>query len=358
VLEDVGERLLDHAVRRELGRAAEADPGPFLVEVHGQPAGGDLVEENRKLGEGRLRGHPVEGPFGVQGRQQLTHAAHRLLPGARHRLQDRHGHRGVLLGHHPAALGLADHDREGVRDDVVHLPGEPGPLLVEHLAGMTLTVLLLQLGALLQRRHVRRPHPAEPAQAPRRHRSPGHRQHQEQRPAAHRGVGLEVPQPSQGDRRPHDRDAEGQQRAPRRAARGDGVERHREQQCAGQHDRWDGTAVLRCRGGLQVGREHGQQHHHADDGEGHEGHDASYGHDEVTGGQHQHAGDPAGVRPPTVGHRHHARGKYQGGEHGGEHGVGDLRPTPHPRVDRGESLRTLHHVTVGSTPGRERRRRA
>ena len=58
---------------------------------------------------------------------------------------------GILLGGVATAVGLRDDDRERVRDDVVHLARDPGPLGRRRQLGLVVALDLEALGPVAQR---------------------------------------------------------------------------------------------------------------------------------------------------------------------------------------------------------------
>ena len=74
---------------------------------------------------------------------------------------------GIGLAGVAAAVGLGDDHREGVRDDVVQLAGDPGALGRGGQPHLLVALQLEQLGPLLERGQPQQPGPAQVAQRPR-----------------------------------------------------------------------------------------------------------------------------------------------------------------------------------------------
>ena len=124
VLQGVGERLLDDAIRGDVegvgeGRRPPLDVNPD-VEARGPALGGELSE----LGEARLgcQRHPV--PLLVEDADDGPHLRERLAAAGLDGRQDGSGAPGVALGELLAGAGLDGDGADMVGDDVVQLPGD------------------------------------------------------------------------------------------------------------------------------------------------------------------------------------------------------------------------------------------
>ena len=284
VLADVGERLLHDPVRRD-GQPAGHRPGRALYcvgDAHACLAG--LRHQPRYLRH--LGGRPNAGcgRVGAQHAEQMAHLGHRLSPGRADLGKGLPGlfRRGVEDV--PAAVGLRDHDAEVVRDHVVQLPSDPGPLVRGGGTGVGVPLGLSPDGAFLKRGEV---HPAAS------HRLAEH-------PGAHRR--QDVVQAG------HEHELQALAAA---GSRGPPRGRHREQRRAG------GQRRQRDAPGQAV-RDRVQQHQDADIGEG--GLQRAGGvrrpdADNQLGGADRQRGEIGGQREPAA--RRHGGAQCERGKQGG-----------------------------------------
>ncbi len=153
--DDVGERLLDNAVERELKRRGELTIGAGRSQLDGCPGCPHGVRKLFEVGEPR-RGRE-RGGSGFLVAQQPEHDTQLVLGGPPDHL-DRFERGARLLGalrhQAPAHPGLDGDHRERVGDDVVQLAGDAYPLLADLLPGALGLGGSLALGLLGQPGHV------------------------------------------------------------------------------------------------------------------------------------------------------------------------------------------------------------
>ena len=123
------------------------------VEPHRDPGGADPVDQRWQGAEAGLR-FPAVGDAAAEYAEKAAHLGQRgpangddLLhgPGAALRVPLLRGDRG---------LGLRHHDRQAVRDHVVQLPCDPGPLRGGGQRGALALLAFQVLGALLEDAHL------------------------------------------------------------------------------------------------------------------------------------------------------------------------------------------------------------
>ncbi len=127
VAKRVRERLLQDPVDGEGLRRVEFWPLAEFVDGDGESGIPHLLDEPVEVGEPRLRTNLLRV---AQLPEQQPHVGERLARGRRDRGEGV-GRRDRIL-RVARAVGLRDHDRERVRDDVVHVAGEPVALLLDH----------------------------------------------------------------------------------------------------------------------------------------------------------------------------------------------------------------------------------
>ena len=131
VLEGVGQGLLHQPVHGELHPRGHVRGGPVDLQRGVQPGRPDLVDEQIELGQVRDRLEALAGVLAgplAQHAEQPAGIGQGPAPGGRHRAHDLGG---PLRGggrRRDRRVAQGDHDREVMGDDVVHLPGDPGPL--------------------------------------------------------------------------------------------------------------------------------------------------------------------------------------------------------------------------------------
>ena len=136
VLDDVGERLLDDAVDRQLQRRGERAVGPGHVQVHRGARGPDGLDQLLDVDE--PRGRRQGGRSVLLVAQQPEDDPQFFLGRSADGLDGFQGGAGLLRapGHEaPADSGLDGDHREGVGHDVVQLAGDANTLLADLLAG-------------------------------------------------------------------------------------------------------------------------------------------------------------------------------------------------------------------------------
>jgi hypothetical protein len=156
VLEDIRQRLLDHAVERELRARRQQERPPGHGQARRQASRADGRQQVIDVSEGRLRcvlgcvllAHDAEqaahlGERGPAGVRDVAHDGHRLIR--------------ILHGRIGGAVGERDHDRKIVRDDVVHLPRDPGPLGGRGELRLVVPLALQPIGAVDKRREIEPP---------------------------------------------------------------------------------------------------------------------------------------------------------------------------------------------------------
>ena len=131
MLEGVGQGLLHQPVHGELHPGGHVGGGPVDLQRGVQPGRPDLVDEQIELGQVRDGLKALAGVLPgmlAQHAEQPAGIGQGPAPGGRHRAHDLGG---PLRGggrRRDRRIAQGDHDREVMGDDVVHLPGDPGPL--------------------------------------------------------------------------------------------------------------------------------------------------------------------------------------------------------------------------------------
>ena len=148
VLEHVGERLLDDAVREQVdaGRKLPRQPVRRQRDVQARPAG--LLDEPGEIREAGLGAQPVEAGLRSEDPEQVAQLVQRLASGLLHRRHRPQGALGVLGGHGLGRARLHRHQAHPVGDHVVQLARDAGPLLDHDPAGLG-GLFLQQLGGAL-----------------------------------------------------------------------------------------------------------------------------------------------------------------------------------------------------------------
>ena len=148
VLEHVGERLLDDAVREQVdaGRKLPRQPIRGQRDVQARPAG--LLDEPGEVREAGLGAQPVEAGLRSQDPEQVAQLVQRLASGLLHRRHRPQGALGVLGGDGLGRARLHRHEAHPVGDHVVQLARDAGPLL-DHDPARLGGLFPLQLGGAL-----------------------------------------------------------------------------------------------------------------------------------------------------------------------------------------------------------------
>ncbi len=148
VLDDVGQRLLHDPVRRQVDARRQLAGAADGLDLDRDPGLAHVAEQVVEPGEGRLRRVLVDLVLGVaEHREQPAHVAERRGVGALDRVQRLADRGRVGVEGAPGAAGLEHGHRDRVRDDVVELAGDAGPLLGDGASG-ELLLLGLQPGVL------------------------------------------------------------------------------------------------------------------------------------------------------------------------------------------------------------------
>jgi hypothetical protein len=316
VLAGVGQRLLHHPVRGQLGASGQRPGRSVQAERHRHARVPRLLDQLAELVQAGQRGQA--GPLvpGAQHAEQAAHLGERLAPGVRDRGQ-RLGHPIRVGAQHVARpVGLHHHHADVVRDHVVQLAGDPGPLGGRGDQGL-LVALALQPGrAVFQRGQVRAPVAHGVAEHPRDQRGPAEDHRGQQQPVQHG-------QPVRPDRHRHGRarqaDDQPGDRDPSRPVRGQGVQHDQDGQVGadrrgvGQDLERPGDHRDRERLDRVPAAEHHREHQARDDRQQHRhpGHDgdrqAQQG--QADGGN---AVDQAGMPAQPGVHRGHAHQRKRG----------------------------------------------
>ena len=175
MLHRVGEGLLDDPERGELdarGQRARLAVGPQPHVEARVPVAGDqrrhVAQRGLGLEDGRrgVGARDVALAVGPEDADGPAHLAQRVA--ARRLDLARRLGRGVRVAPDQAAggAGLDDHHADAVGDDVVHLAGDPGPLLADRQPGLLVAVALGSYGALLDHLDLFPPRAAAVAEHP------------------------------------------------------------------------------------------------------------------------------------------------------------------------------------------------
>lgn len=140
MLEGVGQGLLHHSEdggADALGDGPDVPHGPVR---HVEPAPAHPVEQSGQCGEAGLRlargGAVAPGTVVPQHPQHVPQLRHGVPPGRGDGVEGRLGPLGRGTHGHRSGLGLHDHQADGVGEDVVHLPCDPGPFTRGGLLGL------------------------------------------------------------------------------------------------------------------------------------------------------------------------------------------------------------------------------
>ncbi|MCO5594547.1 hypothetical protein L7F22_048579 [Adiantum nelumboides] len=186
VLDDVGQRLLHDPVDGQAGTGRELPRGADGPQVDRQPAGADLLDERGDVTGAGLRtrrvGVGVVVRTGVaQHRQQAADVGQRGPARRRDAGEHLDGLRRVALRGELAAVGLGDDPGQRVRDDVVHLAGDPRPLGQQLETDLLAAALLQQPVAFAQVQGAAVRGAAQRSEQPHQQRDRRHRAEQGQR---------------------------------------------------------------------------------------------------------------------------------------------------------------------------------
>ena len=129
MLHRVGERLLHDAVRGQIGVGGQVTVNALDREPHAQPGTAHVLDQAGQGVDGRPRRADAVVLFLLQDAQQTAKLRHRVPARVGDRVEDPFGPAGIGADHHRPGLGLNDHDTDGVREHVVHVAGDAGPLL-------------------------------------------------------------------------------------------------------------------------------------------------------------------------------------------------------------------------------------
>ncbi len=177
MLAGVRQGFLHHAVRGQLHAAGQRARGALDLEVDlqaGLPHLRDQVLDLFDVGLGNVL-PALRGVTGPQHAEQPPHLRERLPAGAGDGLQGLLGLVGGRVHDVGGTVGLDDHHRHVVRDDVVQLAGDPGPLGGDGDLGLRLAFPLQAGGTLLQLVEVGAPGPQRVPQHPGQHERHGQR---------------------------------------------------------------------------------------------------------------------------------------------------------------------------------------
>ena len=254
MLARVGQRLLHHPVSRELGALGQRSGRPEQRERHRHARVASLADQLARSGRDRAPAPAGLLIPGAQHAEQPPHLGQRLPPGLRDRGQRLPGPLRLGAQRVARAVGLHHHHADVVRDHVVQLTGDPGPLGRGGDLRLRAALPLQPRRSVLQRgfRYARRYRiespsthatsavPLEITRASRTRLTPP-----TGRPHPHHNHG---PRPGQGNQQPRDRHAaravggqgvqqhQGRQQRAARAAAGHQVDRQR---AAADHERLD-----------------------------------------------------------------------------------------------------------------------
>ena len=136
VLERVGQRLLDDAVRGQVHAGWKVRRNTISRQRDIQTRPCELIDEPRDIGDARLGTEPANLGSWSQDAQQVAQLIECFAAGLFYCLHRLHRPLRVIARHGPGGAGLHRHHAHPMGDDVVQLTRDPGSLLGHHLAGL------------------------------------------------------------------------------------------------------------------------------------------------------------------------------------------------------------------------------